>query len=617
VLAAVHRLGVLEVATAEPSSPVEVASLRLAKPDLERIARVETTVRRLDALLSQIPEPPRHDEPLEREAAPSVVLDSVHPWLADVEPQIDALVSRMNALETEAANLRRYRDFMEQILPLAGDLVALEGFEAIALIIEPTYGYVLPGLRDEIASITPQSEIVAAESADGAIAALVVVDRRHAAEVHRLLESQRLSEVRLPAAYSGRPFKEIARELAGREQDIPRELDAVHRLIGGLLTPHMERMHVWRAVLLDEADELAAMGQCLESDHAFVLVGWVPTRNLPQLIAALAAVFGGRVAVEPMRIGQEDYGDVPVLLDNPTVIRPFEVLLRLLPPPRYGTIDPTVLVSFFFPIFFGFVLGDIGYGLLLLALASWVHWRWRRPPWLREASQVVRLSAAAAIAFGVAFGEFFGDLGHVVGLRPLVVERASAIEPLLVFSVGLGAVQVGLGLALGAVNAYLQRQKREVFAKAATLIGLAAIFTLVGTVGQLLPSSLLTPSLVLLAIVTALLVYSAGIGGPLELIGLVGNVLSYTRLVAVGLASVVLARVANEFAGLAGSALLGVVIGGLFHALNLALGLFSPSIQALRLQYVEFFGRFFEPGGRPYRPFRSRLATIAGVEGLV
>ena len=90
--------------------------------------------------------------------------------------------------------------------------------------------------------------------------------------------------------------------------------------------------------------------------------------------------------------------------------------------------------------------------------------------------------------------------------------------------------------------------------------------------------------------------------GPLELIGIVGNVLSYLRIAAIGLASVYLARVANEL-GATGPVWMGVMVAGLFHTLNLALGTFSPTIQALRLHYVEFFGRFFEEGGRAYRPF--------------
>jgi V/A-type H+-transporting ATPase subunit I len=92
--------------------------------------------------------------------------------------------------------------------------------------------------------------------------------------------------------------------------------------------------------------------------------------------------------------------------------------------------------------------------------------------------------------------------------------------------------------------------------------------------------------------------------GPLELMGLVGNVLSYLRIAAIGIASVYLARVANELGAL-GPIWLGVIIAGLFHSLNLVLGVFSPTIQALRLHYVEFFGKFYQGDGTPFQPFGS------------
>jgi V/A-type H+-transporting ATPase subunit I len=95
--------------------------------------------------------------------------------------------------------------------------------------------------------------------------------------------------------------------------------------------------------------------------------------------------------------------------------------------------------------------------------------------------------------------------------------------------------------------------------------------------------------------------------GPIEFIGLIGNVLSYLRIAAIGLASVYLAKVANDIAGIIGNVVVGMIVAILIHALNLALGAFSPTIHSLRLHYVEFFRKFYEGGGRRYEPFKSRL----------
>ena len=95
--------------------------------------------------------------------------------------------------------------------------------------------------------------------------------------------------------------------------------------------------------------------------------------------------------------------------------------------------------------------------------------------------------------------------------------------------------------------------------------------------------------------------------GPIEFIGLIGNVLSYLRIAAIGLASVYLAKVANDTAGMTGILIVGVITAVLIHALNLVLGAFSPTIHSLRLHYVEFFRKFYEGGGRPYEPYKSAL----------
>lgn len=143
------------------------------------------------------------------------------------------------------------------------------------------------------------------------------------------------------------------------------------------------------------------------------------------------------------------------------------------------------------------------------------------------------------------------------------------------------------------------------------LVGLIAMFLIVGVTAEVLPDELMTPALAGLIIGIVLLGASLGwlgiLMGPIEFIGLIGNVLSYLRIAAIGLASVYLARIANDVAGIAGNIIVGVILAVLIHSLNLVLGAFSPTIHSLRLHYVEFFRKFYEGGGRPYKPYKSGL----------
>jgi V/A-type H+-transporting ATPase subunit I len=159
------------------------------------------------------------------------------------------------------------------------------------------------------------------------------------------------------------------------------------------------------------------------------------------------------------------------------------------------------------------------------------------------------------------------------------------------------------------------RDRRKIGERVGMLIALVGLFAIAGAAAGALPDAFMTPSIAAVIVGVVLLIAAGGamglLMGPLELMGTIGNVLSmgtignvlsYLRIAAIGLASVYLARVANEL-GLAGPLWIGVIIAALFHALNLVLGVFSPTIQALRLHYVEFFGKFYEGGGKAFRPF--------------
>ncbi|MFI5210185.1 MAG: ATPase, partial [Gemmatimonadales bacterium] len=210
--------------------------------------------------------------------------------------------------------------------------------------------------------------------------------------------------------------------------------------------------------------------------------------------------------------------------------------------------------------------------------------------------------ALFAIIFGVLFGEYFGDLGRRwLGLQPVMMDREQAIIPFLGLSVALGLVHVLLGLVLGALSSR-REDPRLAIGRGLSAVMIVLIVVAILAAMKVFPHSLLTPMVIALLVAFPVLVVVEGIVAPVELLSTLGHVLSYARIMALGTASVMLAIVANRMSGAMGSVVVGVIFALLFHLVNFALGLFTPTIHALRLHYVEFFGTFYSPGGVQYHP---------------
>jgi V/A-type H+-transporting ATPase subunit I len=211
--------------------------------------------------------------------------------------------------------------------------------------------------------------------------------------------------------------------------------------------------------------------------------------------------------------------------------------------------------------------------------------------------------SAFSIIFGVIFGELFGDLGHrAFGMVPHGFNREEAIFPFLGLAVALGVVHITLGLVLAVVNAWRQGHRRQAVGRGvAAVMVLLTVSSLLAAV-EVLPAGLFTPFAIAVLVAFPILIALEGIVAVIELVSTFGHILSYARIMALGTASLMLAVVANKMVGAMGSVLVGVLFALLFHIVNFAIGLFSPTIHALRLHYVEFFGKFFSPGGTAYRP---------------
>jgi V/A-type H+-transporting ATPase subunit I len=419
---------------------------------------------------------------------------------------------------------------------------------------------------------------------------------------------------------------EAVRLMEQRLAALPAELDAVRTALANAARRYRPQLLALRAPVIDRLAQLRVLPSLAQSRYAFVLHGWAPAARMAEIRTTLRRRFGDDVIVYHAPADPHDAAAVPVMLDNPPVLRPFQRLLGLFRPPRYGTLDPTIYLAIFFPIFVGIVIGDIAYGALLFAFGWWMRNKARRgqtwivplvgfrlePAALSDASWIVRVMSTWTVIFGAFYLEFFGNLlEHRLGWHPLF-NRVHLTEAFFALTVALGLVQVMLGYLLHLIMAARHRHGFGVFESLAMICGVGGLLAVLGVMGQKLPPALFTPGLFLLMAFFAFVVIGVvmnrfALMWLLEAISGMGNVLSYARLFGVGLAAAVLANVANELGGLTGSIWVGIVVGIFIQMIFFLFTAAGHVIQPARLNWVEFLTKvkYHDETGNSYRPLHK------------
>jgi V/A-type H+-transporting ATPase subunit I len=578
-----------------------LALVRAHPDDAGEERALEEAIRRIDDLLARRPGAGPAPGP-----APSLpdVRDPAFVAALDVgEAALARLDDRRRALVEERRAVGRLARLLGALVPLRAAPSDVPGGRVFALALRRDRAEALEVLEREVDRITDGLYAIAARDVDRhEMAVLVTVPPVCGAAVAGLLFEQGVEEVRLPDRYAGEGLGRAPLALLARDAEIPGEIERLDREQAAEAARWRPALVAARREARNRLARVTALGSAGMTGHAFLVTGWAPRRAVAQLGNAARATFGGRVDVSASEVAPGEEDEVPVVLDNPPALRPFELLLTLVPLPRYGSVDPTPWLAVFFPLLFGMALGDVAFGALGLAAAGLaVLRRWGGDPG-RKVAVVVAACSASALVFGVLFGEALGSLGRHLGMRPLLFDRGRAVLPFLGLTLAVGVVHVGVGLALGVRDAARAGEWRHGVDRAARLGALAA-----GAALALRALGVLPPGAGPWAAGLLLLCFAAGLAarGPmaaLEWVLGVGNVLSYARLMALGLASTLLCDVANDLAETVRPAAAGIALAAFLHAMNFTLCALSPAVAALRLQYVEFFDKFYREGGAPFRP---------------
>ncbi len=608
---ALQDLGTIQVVASEVDSDL-VAPVRRT-PAQEREVRMATSaLADIEHVLPHLPAPVISDDvgPAGRQ--------EIAAWARQARRfrrQADQLTGHIQELEDELALLAKYQDLLKAFQSLFDRAEIPADTVSFCVTFAEGGEQALRELRSEVSKLSGEPlDLRVRGLPTGETAGLLVVPVASAQPIEAMMSAARVEEVRVPPSYRGESVAQALPDMRHRLELIPGELSRLRSELEGLVSAEGGELHLARVALNDRLVAEQAMQLPRATPHAFVVEGWLPDRDRDSLQRHVSERFGDDIVVEFLETEEWEDTSAPVVLSNPGLFRPFETIVRFLPLPRYGSIDPTPFVAFFFPVFFGLILGDAGYGIVLVALSAGL-WRRAEPEsTLRSVTHIAAVCGLFAIIFGVLFGEVFGDLGtRTLGLKPLWFHRDEALLPFLGLAVAIGFVHVVLGLVLGAVSAF-HHQPRHALGRGLSALVVVLILLAILAAAEVLPARFFTPIVIVILVVFPVLVFAEGIIAPVEILAALSNIFSYARVMALGTASVMMAIVANRMAGEMGSAVVGVLFALLFHLVNFVLGVFSPTIHSLRLHYVEFFGKFYSPGGARYQPLRHWQPGAGGAQ---
>jgi len=525
------------------------------------------------------------------------------------------LIATRAELQRELINLTRYEAVVSKIIPLAGQMVALEGFDSIALLLEKKFSGLIEAMRAELSKITKdQFHLMAAEADETSLAILIIFSKNYARQVRSFVLNENVNEVRLPEELSQLSYDKALARINARKADIPNELNQIETELKQLSDGWYLDLMAKKQVLSDRLSEIQLVPEFGQTDYTFIIEGWLPKKNLAETKKALRDNFGNKTVMQIIKLTEEESEEAPIQYTHSRLVKPFEPIAQLFGNPRYGQVDPSPFLALFFPLFFGIILGDMGYGLIVTFIGWLLRRKYKGNNMLQGLGLILIMAGISSFLFGFIYGEFFGDLPErldiirhvkVLGITfPWERSKSEYLLPTLMFAMALGVAHIFLGLVLGAINATRAGAKKHVIEKVGMLGALISLFVIIAASSAYLPKVLVSGGVGVLIVFIAMLIYSAGIMGPIEVLGTLGNIVSYARIMAIGLVSVILASLANQFGGMMGNIFLGILVATMIHALNIAIHVFTPSLHVLRLNFVEFYGKFYESGGRIYNPFK-------------
>lgn len=556
------------------------------------------------------------------------VLRELDSKLNELDRAISAKTETISQLENELKDMDSQKREILPYLSINLDFEYYRGYESLKVFA----GTLKSSLEEsQISSITKAYELYFDPQSK---AVVLFVAKNDADKVYEVLQGLGFKELRVPER-GGVP-SELLRFIEQKEAEVTRRIESLKGEIESLKAKYADFILASDEVLSIESQKAELPLRIATSANAFIIDGWTPTEDYDKLVSVVNSATKGKAYVTSLEVHEEEEDHAPVEYNNSKVVAPMQEIMDLYSRPRYTEIDPSSAIFITFPLIYGMILGDIGYAMILGGLALAIK-KMVKSDAVKPLMNILIYCQLWSGLFGIIYGEFLGfslaSLHTVHGVTPglipgwetitlfesiggeeftFPIHRSHMVMTMIVLSVLVGLIHLNLGFLFGFSNiARHHGMKHAVLEKGSWII--IELGVLVAALGYFGGNSVLTyAGAGILVLGVVMLTMGEGIKGPIELPSLMGNALSYARIIAVGLSSIYIAGTVNDIAfqmiwadhsQIGFAAVAAIIVFILGHGLNTVLSIIAPGLHALRLQYVEFFGKFYEGGGRKFNPF--------------
>ena len=538
--------------------------------------------------------------------------------LSEVGSKTHVIEGKLAALDSETSELKSNKSLANLLSNFDMDLALLKDSKYTSTTVGRINVESASEIKTKLSNLTDELDMFTVPSDDKNYVIIVVVTlKEFSDEVYSTLRKFEFEKIEI-GNVEGNP-QQIISNADARLSTIESERAAVKSELRVVAEQWDDEILALKEQLENEKEKNDILSAFVKTKDSYMLEAWVPVNDTEKVEQLVEKSSEGHCAFELIEVEGTDDEDVPILQQNGWYAKPFEYLVDMYSPVRYNEIDPTIFVAIMFPIFFGFCLTDAIYGLVVSAIGVvLLRGMGKINKTMNAFGWILIWSGLWAVILGLITNGFIGDFPErIMGFRlPTVfapVEAFKHPDTILIIAIAIGVIYTNIGFIIGAIDNFRYGNKKEaigsqlcwfVLEAGVIFLALGYLMPAIGMIGYIIGG-------VLVIACIGMLVYANGAYGVMDIFGFMGDVLSYARLLALCLATGgiamtvnILAQMLNNMVPYAGI-VLAIFIFIFGHIANFAFQVLGAFINALRLNYVEFFSQFFMGGKGKFEAFKA------------